>query len=507
MKTIPEIVDFYNDDKVFITTENQLDFTFSDLKKQIEWTVNFLNNNYIQKSDTVAIVLENGAEMATSFLSVTSCCRVAPLNPTFTSSEFDFYLDDLNPKALIVKQDSKSPVVEVAKIKKIKIFSLFANLSEPSGKFTLISDEDNKSNTLHSKSVIIPDDIALILHTSGTTSKPKMVPLTHLNLCSSAKNIIQTLNLDRIDRCINIMPLFHIHGIVCLLLSTLSSGGSIFPSPGFDALKFFSWIKKFSPSWYSAVPTMHQAILMRADRNSEIIERSNLRFIRSSSASLPSKTMKEIEHIFQCPVIESYGMTEASHQMTSNYLPPGKRKSSKVGYAAGPEVEIMGDDKNILKKGKIGEVVIRGDNVTKEYINNSQANKDSFINGWFLTGDQGFIDEEGFLQLTGRLKEIINKGGEKISPLEIDEAVMEHQSIYQCITFPIVHEKLGEEIAVAIVLKNDQQLTDYELRKFLNKKLASFKIPKKIITLEEIPKGKTGKLQRIGLAKKLGLEQ
>ena len=506
MKTIPEIVDFYNDDNVFITTENRLDFTFSDLKKQTEWTVNFLNNNEIKKSDTVAIVLENGAEMATSFISVASCCRVAPLNPTFTASEFDFYLDELNPKALIVIQDSKSPVIKVAKIKKIKIFSLFTNLSEPSGQFTLISEEDDKSKALYSNSVIIPDDIALILHTSGTTSKPKMVPLTHLNLCSSAKNIIQNLNLDRNDRCINIMPLFHIHGIVCLLLSTLFSGGSIFPSPGFDALKFFSWIKKFSPSWYSAVPTMHQAILMRADRNSEIIARSNLRFIRSSSASLPAKTMKDIEHIFHCPVIESYGMTEASHQMTSNHLPPGKRKPSKVGYAAGPEVAIMGDDKNILEKGKIGEVVIRGDNVAKEYINNSQANKDSFIDGWFLTGDQGYFDEEGFLQLTGRLKEIINKGGEKISPLEIDEAVMEHQSIFQCITFPIIHEKLGEEIALAIVLKNNQQLTDYELKKFLSKKLASFKIPKKIITLAEIPKGKTGKLQRIGLAMKLGLE-
>ena len=506
MKTIPKIIDFYNDDKIFITTENRLDFTFSDLKKQTEWTINFLNNNYIQKNDTVAIVLENGAEMATSFLSVASYCISAPLNPIFTSSEFDFYLNDLNPKALIVMQDSKSPVIEVAKKKKIKIFKLLINPVEPAGKFTLIFDDNNKSNSLYSKNEIIPDDIALILHTSGTTSRPKMVPLTHLNLCTSAKNINHTLNLNRIDRCINIMPLFHIHGIVCLLLSSLFSGSSIFPSPGFDALKFFSWVKKFSPSWYSAVPTMHQAILMRANRNSEIIEKTNLRFIRSSSASLPSKTMKDIEKIFHCPVIESYGMTEASHQMTSNHLPPGKRKASKVGFAAGPKVAIMGDNKNILDQGKIGEVVIRGDNVTKEYINNSTANKESFLDGWFLTGDQGFFDDEGFLQLTGRLKEIINKGGEKISPLEIDEVVMEHQSIFQCITFPFAHDKLGEEIALAIVLKDNKQLTEDKLKQFLSKKIASFKIPKKIIILEEIPIGKTGKLQRIGLAKKLGLE-
>ena len=333
-----------------------------------------------------------------------------------------------------------------------------------------------------------------------------MVPLTHLNLCTSAKNIVQTLNLDRSDKCINIMPLFHIHGIVGLLLSSLFSGGNIFTSTGFNALKFFSWLKVFSPTWYSAVPTMHQAILSRANRNSEIIAQTKLRFIRSSSAPLPSTTMKEIEKTFHCPVIESYGMTEASHQMTSNHLPPGNRKAMKAGFAAGPEVSVMDDNHNILENGKIGEIVIRGNNVTKGYLNNSQANKDSFINGWFRTGDQGFYDEEGFLQITGRIKEIINKGGEKISPLEIDDAIMKHESVFQGITFPIVHNKLGEEVAAAIVLKNDHQLTEQELKEFLSKILASYKIPQKIVFLDEIPKGKTGKLQRIGLAKKLGLE-
>ena len=216
---------------------------------------------------------------------------------------------------------------------------------------------------------------------------------------------------------------------------------------------------------------------------------------------------EDIENIFHCPVIESYGMTEASHQMTSNHLPPGKRKPSKVGFAAGPEVSIIDENKKTLKNGKIGEVIIRGDNVSKEYINNPQANRDSFIDGWFRTGDQGFYDDQGFLQLTGRIKEIINKGGEKISPLEIDEVVMEHKNIFQCITFSIAHDKLGEEVALAVVLKSDHQLSEQELKEFLSNKLASFKIPQKIIFLNEIPKGKTGKLQRIGLAKKLGLEK
>ena len=167
----------------------------------------------------------------------------------------------------------------------------------------------------------------------------------------------------------------------------------------------------------------------------------------------------------------------------------------------------MDDNHNILENGKIGEIVIRGGNVTKGYLNNSQANKDSFVDGWFRTGDQGFYDEEGFLQLTGRIKEIINKGGEKISPLEIDDAIMKHESVFQGITFPIVHNKLGEEVAAAIVLKNEHQLPEQALKEFLSKILAPFKIPQTIVFLDEIPKGKTGKLQRIGLAKKLGLEQ
>ena len=396
MKTIPEIVNFYNDDKVYITSENQPVFTFADLKKQLDWTKYFFRKNHIQKTDTIAIVCENGPVMATSFLATGSSCCAAPLNPSYTSSEFDFYLEDLNPKALIVKEDSNSPVIEVAKKREIKIFNLLENNNDPSGKFRLTSKEGKISSTTNQNDNIIPEDIALILHTSGTTSKPKMVPLTHLNLCTSAKNIVQTLNLDRSDKCINIMPLFHIHGIVGLLLSSLYSGGGIFTSTGFNALKFFAWLKVFSPTWYSAVPTMHQAILSRANRNSEIIANTKLRFIRSSSAPLPSTTMKEIEKTFHCPVIESYGMTEASHQMTSNHLPPGNRKAMKVGFAAGPEVSVMGDNNNILENGKIGEIFIRGNNVTKGYLNNFQANKDSFIDGWFRTGDQGFYDEKGF---------------------------------------------------------------------------------------------------------------
>ena len=507
MKTIPEIVNYFNDDKAYILAEKNQFFSFADMKRQMDWTEDFFIKNQIHKKDVIAIVLENGPEMATCFLSTASNCCAAPLNPSYTESEFKFYLDDLKPKALIVSENSVSPVIKLSIKKGIKIFRLIASNENKLGKFSLKSDSQNKVNYKYKKNKIFPDDIALVLHTSGTTSKPKMVPLTHLNLCSSAKNIVGTLKLARTDRCINIMPLFHIHGIVGLLLSSLFSGGSIFPSRRFNALKFFGWLDEISPTWFSAVPTMHQAILIRASKNKKIISRTKLRFVRSSSAPLSSKTMMEIENIFKCPLIESYGMTEASHQMTSNHLPPGKRKALKAGFAAGPELAILENNNIIFKNNKIGEIIIRGNNVTSGYLNNPKANKDSYYNGWFRTGDLGFFDHNGFLQLTGRIKEIINKGGEKISPIEIDNVIMEHKSVFQAISFSISDKNLGEDIAAAVVLKNDHKLTQQDIKEFLKKKLVPFKIPQKILILKEIPKGKTGKLKRIGLAQKLGLEE
>jgi acyl-CoA synthetase (AMP-forming)/AMP-acid ligase II len=250
---------------------------------------------------------------------------------------------------------------------------------------------------------------------------------------------------------------------------------------------------------------MHQAILSRAERNKETIARAKLRFIRSSSASLPPQVMQELEAVFGAPVIESYGMTEAAHQMASNPLPPRARKPGSVGIAAGPEVRIMDEEGNLLPNGALGEVVIRGPNVTKGYEANPDANLKGFANGWFRTGDQGTLDEEGYLRITGRLKELINRGGEKVSPLEVDEIIMDHPAVAQIVTFAMPHDKLGEEVAAAVVLREGQTATERELRDFAAKRLADFKVPRKIVFLPEIPKGATGKLQRIGLADKLGL--
>jgi len=276
-------------------------------------------------------------------------------------------------------------------------------------------------------------------------------------------------------------------------------------APGLSAFRFFNWFKDARPTWYTAVPTMHQAILGRADRNREILARSRLRFIRSSSASLPPQVMLELEKTFGVPVIESYGMTEAAHQMASNPLPPRPRKPGSVGIAAGPEVAILDEIGGLLERGMIGEVAIRGPNVTPGYEANPEANTKAFSNGWFRTGDQGLLDDEGYLRLTGRLKELINRGGEKISPLEVDEVLMDHPAVAQVVTFGMPHEKLGEDVAAAVVLRDGQTATERELRDFAATRLADFKVPRKILILSEIPKGATGKLQRIGLASKLGL--
>jgi acyl-CoA synthetase (AMP-forming)/AMP-acid ligase II len=450
--------------------------------------------------DAVALVMPNGPEMAAAFLAVTCAATAAPLNAAYREDEFDFYLDDLQAKALIVQGGPDSPARAVAARRGIRLIELMPDLNGPAGAFSLSVPFAD-----HGPMQPSPDDIALVLHTSGTTSRPKIVPLRQSNLAASARHIAQTLALTPADRSLVIMPLFHIHGLIGALLSSMYAGASVHCPPGFNALKFFGWLDEAKATWYSAVPTMHQTILARAERNAEILARRKLRFIRSSSASLPPPVMKALEETFGCPVVESYGMTEASHQMASNPLPPAPRKPGTVGIAAGPEVAIMDNDGKLLARGAIGEIVIRGPNVTAGYANNPKANAEAFTNGWFRTGDQGVMDADGYVSLTGRLKEIINRGGEKIAPREVDDVIMDHPAVAQVVTFGMPHDKLGEDVAAAVVLKEGQSIGEKELRDFVAGKLADFKVPRKILFLSEIPKGATGKLQRIGLAAKLGL--
>lgn len=461
----------------------------------------------IGRVDRVAIVLPNGPEMATAFVTISQAATAAPLNPAYQMDEYMFYLEDLQAKALVVAADYDGPALFAAAKTGARIIRLAVNDGAPAGAFSLaIGAGGGEADT----DAPGPGDVALILHTSGTTSRPKIVPLTHANIHASAQNIMASLALTPADRCLGIMPLFHIHGLIAGVSATLAAGAQMCCTSGFNALQFFGLLDEIRPSWYTAVPTMHQAILARAARNADSIARADLRFVRSSSASLPAPVMEQLVATLGAPVIEAYGMTEATHQMCSNPLPPHVQKAGSVGIPAGPEVRIAHETEDrLLSREDTGEIVISGGNVTPGYENNPAANAAAFFTAdgkqWFRTGDQGAFDDEGYLSLTGRLKEIINRGGEKISPLEVDAVLLSHPDIAQAVCFAVPHAKLGEDIAAAVVPADGSTPTETDVRNFASRRLAKFKVPGPILMLDDIPKGATGKIQRIGLAEKLGL--
>lgn len=502
--TIFELLQAGADDDVAIAGQGRLALTYSGLRALVSQTAAALHGLGFGRNDRIAIVLPNGPQMATVFVAASACTTTAPLNPAYKKDEYDFYLADLDARALIVEKGSDSPAVQSAVEQDIAVLEIDADPDDPAGVFAFVGAQ---ADAAADPSIMArPEDTALVLHTSGTTSRPKIVPLSHANVCASAANIQETLGLDTDDVCLNVMPLFHIHGLMAAILATLGKGGSVWCSPGFDALRFYSWLQEAHPTWYTAVPTMHQAILARAKRNADIVAGARLRFIRSSSSSLPTQVLHELESTFGVPVVEAYAMTEASHQMTCNPLPPGVRKPGTVGCAAGPEVAVMHvTQAELLAKGETGEVVIRGENVTTGYENNPDANAACFVDGWFRTGDQGVMDEDGYLTITGRLKEIINRGGEKISPREVDDVLMDHSAVQQVVTFAMPHKSLGEEVAAVVVLREGESADEASIRSFAAEHLAAFKVPRKVLIMDEIPKGATGKLQRIGLAEKLGL--
>jgi acyl-CoA synthetase (AMP-forming)/AMP-acid ligase II len=503
-QTLPELLNAGPAAAIALSAPDAADLSYGALRNQVEETVQALRAIGIGATDRVAIVLPNGAEMASAFLAVACAAAAAPLNPGYRAEEFEFYLSDLGAKALILGASQPTPALDVARKLGIPVLALHALPDLGAGRFRLDCSAVPRGGQASARQVAT-QDVALVLHTSGTTSRPKIVPLSHRNVCASARNISQSCRLSGEDRGLNVMPLFHIHGLIAALLAPLSVGGSVYCTAGFNALKFFGSMEAARPTWYTAVPTMHQTILTRARQNADIIAAYPLRFIRSSSSALPVPVIAELEAAFGAPLIEAYGMTEAAHQMASNPLPPGQRKPGSVGPAAGPEIAIMAENGRLLGAGTVGEIVIRGDNVTAGYENNPKANAEAFVDGWFRTGDQGILDADGYVAITGRLKEIINRGGEKISPREIDEVLMDHPAVLQVVTFGIPHAKLGEEVGAVVVLREGMTATEQQLREFVASRVADFKVPRKLLFREEIPKGATGKLQRIGLAQKLGL--
>ena len=483
-----------------IKAPGRVPLTYARLLSQIQAVRASLNAFGLSRGDRVVIVVDNGPEMAVAFMALASCVTAVPLNPSYRSDEFRFYLSRLNAKALVVRVEAETDVRQVADDLGLAIIDLVPQQDAEAGMFELRSAAHGP---IPQPELPHGDDVALILHTSGTTSAPKIVPLTHENICAQARNNQVSLELKTSDTCLNIMPLFHSTGLVGVVLSSLISGASVVCPPGFYAPQFFDWLDEFQATWFTAVPSMHQAIVSRArlDKRDEVS--STLRFIRSSSTALSQQLMTELEELFRVPIVESYGMTECG-MIACNPLPPRRRKPRSAGVPTIIELKIADQNGRELSAKAEGEIVVRGACVVRAYEADARVNEELFANGWFKTGDQGFVDEDGFVFITGRLKEIINRGGEKIAPLEVDQALLEHPLVAQAVTFPVNNELLGEEVAAAVVTAGN--VSETELREFVSSRLAAFKVPRQILILDEIPKGSFGKLQRSRLAELLRVD-
>jgi acyl-CoA synthetase (AMP-forming)/AMP-acid ligase II/acyl carrier protein len=452
----------------------------------------------VERSDTVAVTIPNGQALAVALLGTMATAVAAPLDPRQPPEALREDLERVGARVLLVADaaaDVPGAAIDAASRTGVPVVAMAAAGAPEAGAPGAEIGERPR-----------PDDVALVLSTSGTTSRPKVVPLTHANLVASAGNIARTLELGPSDRVLNVMPLVHIHGIVAALLASLGAGASVVCTPGFQAPDVLRWIDELDASWYTAVPTMHQALVERIRRTGQPTPVGRLRFIRSSSSALPPTVLADLEALFGCPVVEAYGMTEAAHQMCSNPLPPAVRKAGSVGRPAGPEVAVMGPDDRLCGPGVDGEVVIRGANVTSGYRDDPAASAAAFVEDWFRTGDQGRFDADGYLTLTGRLKEIINRGGEKVAPREIDESLLEHPGVAQAVAFAVPDRRLGEQVAAAVVARPGHEVGERELRAFVADRLAPYKVPRRIVLLDELPKGPTGKVQRIGLAARLGID-
>lgn len=452
----------------------------------------------------VAIVIPNSPHFAVSFLAATAANLVAaPLNSAYTTDEFHFYLSDARVAAVVVKSDlsADAPVRAAAASLTIPVLDFPDDLVAPDSPANTAPDAPYPADHEYTPT---PDSVALFLHTSGTTSRPKGVPLSHRNLATSIANIAATYELSDTDRCLLVMPLFHVHGLMAATLTTLATGGTVIFPPGgkFSASAFWPSLVAGKATWYTAVPTIQQILLARADKDYPKDDPPTLRFIRSCSASLAPTVLVNVEKAFGAPVLEAYAMTEAAHQMTSNPLPKhGPRKPGSVGLPQNVQVAILDDKNEKVPDGQIGEVCIRGENVTKGYQNNPTANEAAFAGGWFHTGDQGSLDVDGYLQLTGRIKELVNRGGEKISPLEVDAALLSHNDVKEAVAFAVPDEKYGEEVNAAVIWKEGKHGTLADLKLVAEKKLASFKMPKRFFFVDDLPRTATGKIQRRIVAK------
>jgi acyl-CoA synthetase (AMP-forming)/AMP-acid ligase II len=493
VQTLLDVLHFADSHTAVIVPELAIRVTYESLRQQVLAMADALASAGIRPGDRVAIALPNGLPAMVSFLAASIAGTAAPLNPAYPYEEFLFALSDTNARVLLCPPVGAEFARSAAADHKIPVLSVEMT---DKGKVQLVDAPRGASTTEPTG-----DDIALILHTSGSTGRPKRVPLRHFNLAVSSANIANSYALSEEDVSLCIMPLFHIHGLIGSTMATLLSGGTLVVPTKFNALSFWRTVRKHRVTWYSGVPTMHQLLLARTHHKP--IEAASLRFIRSCSAPFSPELIHKIEEIFGVPFVEAYGMTEAAHQMTSNPLPPRHRKPGSVGVGTGLRVRIMDKQGNSLENNQCGEIAIQGANVFRGYENNPEANARAFVNGWFRTGDQGYLDQDCYLHLTGRIKDIIIRGGENIAPHEVDAILLRHPAVAAAVTFGCAHPTLGEEVAAAVVLHEPHGATESALIKHCREMLAEYKCPKKIYLVKSIPTTATGKIRRRAVASAL----
>ena len=498
--TLREIV-FFNGQDQGATAIEDLDgrkTTYGQLHDHVSNVVGMLNGAGFRRNDRIAIALPNGPELAVAVVALTCGFTTIPLDPNETTFEYERYLQRVRAKALLVERESGQLARKVAKDLGVEIIELIKSEDSRAGMFSLLGfDGIDKREPEFAK----PEDIANILLTSGTTFRPKIVPWTHSMICWGAYYNQLSLPLTPSDRYLITNPFFHAGGL-SNISRALYGGGTIICSPGFQRSEFFRWIDQVRPTIYSTPPAVQQSIIEMVKENIGVISRSRLRFIRTGMTSLPSKTLKKLEEVFGVPVVELYSSTEVNG-IGQSALCMGHRLGALKPVA--PEIEIMDENGNELHQGELGEIAVRGPNVFKGYEDDPDANKAAFVDGWFRTGDLGYFDGEGYLYLRGRVKEMINKGGMKVAPQDVEEAIMEHPAVAEAVAFPVPHPTLGEDVAAAVVLKKGQNVSENDLRASLFDRLAYFKVPTRIIFVESIPKGATGKANRLDMAQTLAL--
>jgi acyl-CoA synthetase (AMP-forming)/AMP-acid ligase II/acyl carrier protein len=486
-------------DRIALLAPNRPALDYGNLARHVRRIGGWLADAGIAPKNRVAVALPEGPEMALATLGVATYMTCAPLCIGLSQREFEAAFDELRVTALIIPAGSAKAARKAAAATGVGCLEARFDDAMHAGAFELPTG-------MAAGAPAASEEVALLLRTSGTTSRPKRVPLRHAQLCRSASNIAATLQLTQADRCLNVMPLFHVHGLVAALLASLHAGGGVVCTPGLKAGQFVGWLREFDPTWYTAVPTLHQAVLREIEQLRRPALEHRLRFIRSSSAALAPRIAARLEAAFGVPVLEAYGMTEAAHQITSNPLPPLPRVPGSVGLASGHSVAIMDAAGNLLPAREAGEVVIRGANVISAYEDAQETHVPAFTRGWLRTGDQGWLDEQGYLRLTGRFAEIINRGGEKISPREVEDAMLEHEDVLECVVFGVAHATLGEEVTAAVVPVPGSKLDAHALRKWLAGRLSHAKIPNRVAIVDELPKGPSGKIDRTGMAVRLAMQ-